>query len=256
MTNHGKHVAFFDVDNTILRGSTIFFLGRGMYQRGFFSKRDISAFVLANLKYRLTGTEKPEEIEKFQNAACEFIGGHNVKEIEAIASEIYDEFVSPALWQGTIDIANQHLANGEEVWLVTATPQDMAVLIAKRLGFTGALGTKAEVIDGTYTGKMNGLLLHGNQKAIAIRDLAEKEGIDLANSFAYSDSHNDFPLLTAVGHPAAINPDTLLQIRAIRDNWPIHDFRRGRAMKAALGPSLARVAAVLTYLSPRRLRSK
>ncbi|CAB4735772.1 unannotated protein [freshwater metagenome] len=256
MADIGKRVAFFDVDNTIIRGSTIFFLGRGMYQRGFFSKRDISAFVLANLRYRLTGTEKPEEIQKFQNAACDFIGGHNVKEIEAIGSEIYDEFVSPALWQGTIDIANQHLVNGEEVWLVTAAPQDMAVLIANRLGFTGALGTKAEVIDGSYTGKMNGLLLHGNQKAIAIKELAAREGIDLANSYAYSDSHNDFPLLTAVGNPAAINPDTLLQIRAIRDNWPIHDFRRGRAFKAAFGPMLARFAAALTYCSPRRLRSK
>jgi HAD superfamily hydrolase (TIGR01490 family) len=227
-----------------------------MYQRGFFSKRDISAFVLANLRYRLTGAEKPEEIEKFQNAATDFIGGHGVKEIEAIGSEIYDEFVSPALWQGTIEIANQHLANGEEVWLVTAAPQDMAVLIAKRLGFTGALGTKAEAINGVYTGKMNGLLLHGNQKAIAIRELAEQNNIDLTNSYAYSDSHNDFPLLTAVGNPAAINPDTLLQIRAIRDNWPIHDFRRGRAVKAMFGPLLARFAAALTYLSPRRFRSR
>lgn len=256
MANSGKRVAFFDVDNTIIRGSTIFFLGRGMYQRGFFSKRDISAFVLANLRYRLTGTEKPEEIEKFQNAATDFIGGHNVKEIEAIGSEIYDEFVSPALWQGTIDIANRHLADKVEVWLVTAAPQDMAVLIANRLGFTGALGTKAEIIDGVYTGKMNGLLLHGNQKAVAIKELANAQGIDLKNSFAYSDSHNDFPLLTAVGNPAAINPDTLLQIRAIRENWPIYDFRRGRAIKAALGPLLARFVAFLTYLSPRRLRSK
>ena len=256
MTNRGKRVAFFDVDNTIIRGSTIFFLGRGMYQRGFFSKRDISAFVLANLRYRLTGAEKQEEIAKFQNAACEFIGGHGVKEIEAIGSEIYDEFVSPALWQGTIEIANQHLANNEEVWLVTAAPQDMAVLIANRLGFTGALGSKAEVIDGIYTGKMNGLLLHGNQKAIAVRELAEKTGIDLENSYAYSDSHNDFPLLTAVGKPATINPDTLLQIRAIRDNWPIYDFRRGRALKALFGPILARFAAVLTFMSPRKFRSR
>jgi HAD superfamily hydrolase (TIGR01490 family) len=256
MTNNGKRVAFFDVDNTIIRGSTIFFLGRGMYQRGFFSKRDISAFVLANLRYRLTGTEKPEEIAKFKDAACDFIGGHNVKEIEKIGSEIYDQFVSPAIWQGTIEIANQHLSNGEEVWLVTAAPQDMAALIAKRLGFTGALGTKAEIENGTYTGRMIGLLLHGTQKAIAVQELAQAHGIDLANSYAYSDSHNDFPLLTAVGNPAAINPDTLLQIRAIRDNWPIHDFRRARALKAFFGPLLARLVAGFTYLSPRRFRSK
>ena len=252
MTNPGKRVAFFDVDNTIIRGSTIFFLGRGMYQRGFFSKRDISAFVLANLRYRLTGAENPDEIKKFQNAATDFIGGHGVKEIEAIGSEIYDEFVSPALWQGTIEIANQHLANGEEVWLVTAAPQDMAVLIAKRLGFTGALGTKAEVIDGVYTGKMNGLLLHGTQKAVAVRELAETTGIDLANSYAYSDSHNDFPLLESVGHPSAINPDAILSLRALAQGWPIHDFRRARFIIKIIGPAVSRLAAAGIWLAPRR----
>ena len=110
-----KRVAFFDVDNTLLRGSSLYFLGRGMYQRGFFSKRDISAFVLANLRYRLTGTENPDEIARVQNAACEFIKGHKVDEILAIGSEVYDEYVSPALWQGTIETANEHLKNGEEV---------------------------------------------------------------------------------------------------------------------------------------------
>ena len=140
-----KRAAFFDVDNTLIRGSTIYFLGRGMYHRGYFTKADISRFVLANLRFRLTGTEKKEEIVIFQNAATSFIGGHNVQEIQKLAQEIYDEFVSPSLWQGTIEIAQQHLADGVEVWLVTAAPEDMATLIAKRLGFTGALGSKAAI---------------------------------------------------------------------------------------------------------------
>ena len=110
-----KRVAFFDVDNTLLKGSTLFFLGRGMYQRGFFTKRDVSAFVLANLRYRLTGKENKSEIERFQNAACEFIKGHDVKKIEIIGNEIYEGYVSPAIWQGTVDIARRHLAQGEEV---------------------------------------------------------------------------------------------------------------------------------------------
>lgn len=254
MTEKATSAAFFDVDNTIIRGSTLFFLGRGMYQRGFFTKRDISTFVLANLRYRLTGTENPEEIAKYQNAACEFIGGHNVKEIIAIGAEVYDQYVSPAIWQGTIEIANQHLANNEEVWLVTATPQDMAEIIANRLGFTGALGTKAETKDGIYTGKMIGSLLHGKEKSVAICELTRQRNIDLKKCYAYSDSHHDIPLLETVGHPAVINPDTLLQIRAIRDNWPIHDFRRARALKATFGPVLARIAAGFTYLSPSRKR--
>jgi HAD superfamily hydrolase (TIGR01490 family) len=247
-----KRVAFFDVDNTILRGSSLFFLGRGMYHRGFFSRREISAFVLANLRYRLTGKENKEEIARIQNAACDFIRGHEVKELELMGQEIYDEYVSPALWQGTIEIANEHLADGVEVWLVTATPVDMANLIAQRLGFTGALGTRAEQEDGKYTGRMLGNLLHGKEKAIAVRALAEAENIDLAHSFAYSDSYHDIPLLETVGNPRAINPDTLLQIRAIRDNWPIHEFRKARSILRFLGPTLGVLGAIGTFFSPRR----
>ena len=251
-----KRVAFFDVDNTLLKGSTLFFLGRGMYQRGFFTKKDISAFVLANLRYRLTGKENKDEIVRFQNAACEFIKGHNVVEIEKIGQEIYEEYVSHAIWQGTVEIAQEHLAKGEEVWLVTATPLDMANLMAKRLGFTGALGTKAETEDGIYTGKMIGNLLHGKEKAVAIKELSQSESFDLKNCYAYSDSHHDIPLLEAVGNPRVINPDTLLEIRAYRDNWPVYDFRRARKLKKLIGPTAGRLAAFASLISPRRLRGK
>ena len=251
-----KRVAFFDVDNTLLKGSTLFFLGRGMYQRGFFTKKDISAFVLANLRYRLTGKENRDEIVRFQNAACEFIKGHNVVEIEKIGQEIYEEYVSPAIWQGTVEIAQEHLAKGEEVWLVTATPLDMANLMARRLGFTGALGTKAETKDGIYTGKMIGNLLHGREKAVAIKELSLSESFDLKNCYAYSDSHHDIPLLESVGNPRVINPDTLLEIRAYRDNWPVYDFRRARKLKKLIGPTAGRLAAFASLISPRRLRGK
>ena len=248
----GKRAAFFDVDNTLIRGSTIYFLGRGMYQRGYFTKKDISRFVLANLRFRLTGKENKEEIARFQTAATDFIGGHNVNEIQTIAEQIYDEFVSPAMWQGTIDIAQNHIANGVEVYLVTAAPEDMAVLIAKRLGLTGALGSKAEIKDGLYTGQMNGPLLHGKEKAVAVRELAEKKGFDLKDCFAYSDSSNDLPLLQCVGHPSAINPDALLGLRAMAEGWPIHDFRRARFIGRAISPIVVRIAALGTWLTPRK----
>jgi len=248
----GKRAAFFDVDNTLIRGSTIYFLGRGMYQRGYFTKKDISRFVLANLRFRLTGKENKEEIARFQSAATDFIGGHNVKDIEAIAQQIYDEFVSPAMWQGTIDIAQTHIANGDEVYLVTAAPEDMATLISARLGLTGALGSKAEIKDGLYTGQMNGPLLHGKEKAIAVRELAEKKGFNLENCFAYSDSSNDLPLLQCVGHPSAINPDALLGLRAMAEGWPIHDFRRARFIGRAISPVVVRIAALGTWLTPRK----
>lgn len=250
-----KRAAFFDVDNTLIRGSTIYFLGRGMYQRGYFTKKDISRFVLANLRFRLTGKENKEEIARFQKSATDFIGGHSVKDIEAIAQEIYDEYVSPAIWQGTIEIAQKHLSSNEEVWLVTAAPEDMAVLIAKRLGLTGALGSKAEIKDGAYTGAMLGALLHGKEKVIAVQDLAQRTGLDLAECYAYSDSHNDLPLLQCVGHPSAINPDAILGLRAMAEGWPIYDFRKARFIGRAISPLVVRLAALVTWLTPRRKRS-
>jgi phosphoserine phosphatase len=132
----------------------------------------------------------------------------------------------------------------------------MANLIAKRLGFTGALGTKAEVKDGKYTGKMIGALLHGKAKATAIKELAKERDIDLKNSFAYSDSHHDFPLLETVGNPCAINPDTLLEIRAYRDNWPVYDFRKARKIKKFFGPIAGRIAASAMLLSLRKRSGK
>ena len=247
-----KRAAFFDVDNTLVRGSTLYFLGRGMYQRGFFTKADISRFVVANLRFRMTGTEKAEVINRFQNAATDFIAGHKVEEILKIGEEIYDEYVSPKLWQGTYDIAHNHLSNGVDVWLVTAAPQDMANIIAEKLGFTGALGSRACVKDGTYTGELDGKLLHGVEKATAVRALAEKRGYQLENCFSYSDSHNDLPLLTAVGHPSAINPDAILRIKALAEKWPIHDFRRARILNRILGPAVSRLAAVPSLLTPRK----
>ena len=235
-------IAFFDVDNTITRGSTLYFLGKGMYNRGFFTKRDIGAWVLANIRFRMTGTEKSEVISRFQKAATDFIGGHDVKEIRIIGEQIYSEFVSPSIWEGTIELAKEHLSSGDEVWLVTASPEDFANLIAERLGFTGAIGTKAEVKDGKYTGNLNGKLLHGKEKAIAITELTKERGIDLKDCFAYSDSHNDLPLLSAVGHPRAINPDAKLRIIAFAQSWPVHDFRRLRWLNRFIGPFISRLA--------------
>jgi HAD superfamily hydrolase (TIGR01490 family) len=251
-----RSAAFFDLDNTMVRGSTLYFLGRAMYQRGFFSKADISKFVVANVRFRLTGTEKPEVIERFQKAATDFIGGHDVKEIYTIAQSVYDEYVSPALIQGTIEIAKKHLSEDTEVWLVTAAPEDMAKLIADRLGFTGALGTKVCIDNGKYVGKLDGKILHGVEKARAVRELAAARGFSLNNCHAYSDSASDFPLLQSVGTPHAINPDARLRIKALAENWEIVDFRKFRKLNRWLGPAVSRFVALGAWLTPRSKRDK
>ena len=245
-------IAFFDVDNTLTRGSTLYFLGKGMYERGFFTKRDIGAWVLANIRFRMTGTEKSEVIARFQKSATDFIAGHKVDEIRKIGEEIYTEFVSPSLWEGTMAIARRHLNAGDEVWLVTASPQDFAELIAEKLGFTGALGTQAETKDGKYTGNLIGPLLHGKEKASAVIKLTNERKINIKECFAYSDSHNDLPLLNTVGHPNAINPDAKLRIISFSLGWPVHDFRRLRWVNRYIGPSVSRIAGFWAYLTARK----
>jgi phosphoserine phosphatase len=117
---------------------------------------------------------------------------------------------------------------------------------------TGALGSKARIENGIYTGSLDGKLLHGAEKAIAIQELAKAHGFELTECYSYSDSHNDIPLLQAVGHPCAINPDAILRIRALAEGWPIHDFRRARFLNRLLGPMVSRFAAIAAWLTPRK----
>ena len=247
-----RNAAFFDLDNTMVKGSALYFLGKAMYRRGFFKKADISKFVVANARFRLTGTEKPDVISRFQEAAEQFLAGHDVHELYTIAESVYDEFISPALIKGTIELANNHLKNDEEVWLVTAASEDLAKLIAEKLGFTGAIGTKVEIIDDKYTGKLIGNILHGVEKARAVRELSAARGFSLNNCHAYSDSASDLPLLRSVGTPHAINPDARLRIVALAEKWQIHDFRRFRVLNRWLGPIVSRIIAVGELRKPRR----
>ena len=143
-----------------------------------------------------------------RNSALSIVQGHRVAELMSIGEEIYDEYMAERIWPGTRALAQAHLDAGQKVWLVTAAPVETATIIARRLGLTGALGTVAESVGGVYTGKLVGEPLHGPAKAEAVRALAAAEGLDLSRCAAYSDSANDIPMLSLVGHPYAINPDS------------------------------------------------
>jgi HAD superfamily hydrolase (TIGR01490 family) len=175
-----------------------------------------------------------------RESALAFVAGKKVAEIVALGEEIYDEEMSARIWSGTHALARLHLEAGQRVWLVTATPVELATIIAGRLELTGALGTVAEATDGVYTGRLVGDVLHGEAKAAAVRNLAAREGLDLAHCSAYSDSINDMPMLELVGRPVAVNPDSALRAEAKRRGWEIRDFRTGRkaariGIPAALG---------------------
>jgi HAD superfamily hydrolase (TIGR01490 family) len=220
--------AFFDVDNTLVQGASIIHFARGLVAKDYLSTRDIVGFAFMQLKFRLTGKESSEDVKRGKRRALSFIEGRSTAELRRLGAEIYDEVISGKIWPGTRALAQMHLDAGQQVWLVTATPVELAQTIAERLGLTGALGTVAESKDGLFTGRLVGDLLHGLGKAHAVRALAAKEGLNLKRCTAYSDSHNDVPMLSLVGTAVAINPDPELREIARIRGWEIRDYRTAR----------------------------
>jgi HAD superfamily hydrolase (TIGR01490 family) len=218
--------AFFDVDNTMMVGASIFHFARGMAARKFFTTSDLIGFAWQQVKFRVGGRET--DVSGHRDTALSFVAGRPVTEIISLGEEIYDELMADRIWTGTRALAQMHLDAGQRVWLVTATPVELAQIIARRLGLTGALGTVAESVDGHFTGRLVGEILHGPAKAHAVRALAVAEGLDLRRCTAYSDSVNDVPMLSAVGTAVAVNPDSELRDIAKARGWQIRDFRTGR----------------------------
>lgn len=241
--------AFFDVDNTLVRGASVFLLAKGLHARGFFDTVMIARGMWWHAWYRIVGKEQATHMNGAREGMLSMIRGARVDEIADAADEIYDELIAERLWPGTVALASQHIAAGHQVWLVTAAPIEVAQLMAERLGLTGALGTRAEHVDGAYTGRLLGDLLHGPAKADAVAALAAEHGLDLAASHAYSDSSNDLPMLDLVGHPNVVNPDRKLRRRAREASWPIREFRTGRRAALVGASSLLGAGALIGTLS-------
>jgi HAD superfamily hydrolase (TIGR01490 family) len=251
--------AFFDVDNTMMVGASIFHFAKGLAARDFFSWRDLARFTARQLRLRLGG-ENPDHMHSSRESALAFVAGKKVAEIVALGEEIYDEEMADKIWSGTQALARLHMEAGQRVWLVTATPVELATIIAKRLQLTGALGTVAESENGVYTGHLVGDVLHGEAKAAAVRALAAREGLDLERCSAYSDSINDLPMLSLVGRPVAVNPDSALRAEAKQRGWEVRDFRTGRkaariGIPAALGVGAA-AGSVAAGLAARRAQQR
>jgi HAD superfamily hydrolase (TIGR01490 family) len=234
--------AFFDVDNTMMMGASLFWFARGLAARKYFTSRDVASFVWQQAKFRIAGSESADDMHTVRDNALAFVAGRPVEEIVQASEEIYDELMADRIWSGTRALAQQHLDAGQRVWLVTATPVELASIIAHRLGLTGALGTVAEVVDGRFTGRLVGELMHGEAKAHAVRAIAEREGLDLGRCSAYSDSSNDLPMLTLVGTAVAVNPDAELRAVARSRGWTVKDFRTGRKAAKITGSTVGAAA--------------
>lgn len=222
--------AFFDLDNTLLRGASAFLFAKAAFERNFVNRRELWRFAWQQFRF-ITRGESAKMLANIQDRAMSMVVGQSAKALEALVGITWNDYVKAKMWPETVRIAQEHIKAGREVWIITASPVQMGSYIAKELGLTGALGTILEVKDGRLTGEFEGRPLHGEQKAKAIKKLAKERGISLKRSYAYSDSHNDLYMLTRVGHPVAVNPDKTLERYAKAAHWKILDFKK-RELKA------------------------
>jgi len=227
----GQRAAFFDLDKTLIPGSSLFLLARGLYDRDYYRVRDILRMGLHQAKYRLQG-ESERGVHETREAALEFVAGRTQDELRQMGREIAEERILPRVYEGITKVIDHHRQAGDLTFLTTASPQELAEIVSDSLEMTGALGTRSEVTpDGRYTGRLEGVgIVHGQAKADAVRELASSAGVDLAESYAYSDSINDLPLLELVGHPHAVNPDADLKAEARRRGWPVYELRSRRPL--------------------------
>lgn len=238
-------IAFFDVDNTLMRGASIYHVGAEAYRRGYVGLRDVLRFAWQQARFLAVG-ENLRHLDTIRERALGLARGRSESDVAELAETIFDSRIERRLWPETVGLAREHLRKGHEVWLITATPTVIANVIARRLGLTGALGTELESIDGRMTGNLRGHVLHGPRKAVAARELAERLGAGLADCWAYSDSRNDIPLLELAGNRVVVNPDAGLLRHATHRGWSVLRLTRSsiRAARRRVRRESVRGAAV------------
>jgi HAD superfamily hydrolase (TIGR01490 family) len=228
----GRAAAFFDLDRTLMTGSSGIYFARAAYETGMITRGRLARDLYENLRFRLRGSTD-ERAENVRHRVGEMIADVPVRDLERLTPRVLAG-VLPRLYREMLERAYRHQEDGLRVYIVTAAMQEMADLLARVLVFDGGVGSRLEVRDGRYTGRAAGPFNYREGKVVAIRELAEGEQIDLASSYAYSDSESDLPMLRAVGHPVVVNPDAELTRIARQEGWEVVRLDRlGRRLKVA-----------------------
>jgi HAD superfamily hydrolase (TIGR01490 family) len=232
--------AFFDLDKTLIEGSSAIHFGRAAYRRGMVTKRQLARDLVANIKFRMRGSTD-EETDALRQRILDSIAGHRVVDLARLGPEMLAGIL-PRAYPEMLEVAWRHQDEGRDVYIVTAASQEMAETMASVFQFDGGIGMRSEVADGFYTGRPAGPFTYREGKAEAIREAAAREGYDLSESWAYSDSESDLPMLRAVGHPVAVNPDTALMRVAREEGWQVMTFDRLRR-RVRIGAAVAGLGA-------------
>ncbi len=226
MTEGLRGAAFFDLDRTIISGSSVFAFGWAAYRAGLIPTRDLVSDTMSAATFLFTGASD-EKTEAVKERVLKAIAGVPVETLVALGEEIIPRLESEVRREarGLIDL---HHDAGRDTYIVSASPVEIVNDFEEAIGMTGGIGTVAEIADGVYTGELAAPFCYGDGKAAAVVALAGERGYDLPLSYAYTDSIGDLPMLEAVGHPVAVNPDRALETVAYHRGWPIVEFSRTR----------------------------
>jgi len=234
------NAAVFDVDNTLVKGSTLYHAAVTLGRAGLVDLSALPRAAFEQYRFRLTANEP--DLDGVRRRALKAIEGLPIARLEEALSGLGERLLARAVFPGSLALVNRHLERGDEVWLATAGPAELARQLAARLGLTGAIGTELEVHEGRCTGALEGPLLHGHAKADAVTRLGLLRGWDLTRVSAYSDSSRDLPLLRCAGLPNVVNPDRKLRRLAAEEGWPVYDTSPKRDNTPLLAGGVALLA--------------
>jgi HAD superfamily hydrolase (TIGR01490 family) len=231
--------AFFDLDKTVIARSSTLAFGRPLMKEGMISKALIVKALYAQLVYHLVGADEAK-MEKMRVALLELTKGWEKEKIQQLARETIADVIDPVIYQEALQLIADHRAAGRRVYIVSSSGEEIVRPLAEYLGVPHFIASRAQVgPDGLYTGELE-FYCYGENKAVAIREHAERYGIDLAESYAYSDSVTDVPMLEVVGHPHAVNPDRELRAHAVERGWTILEFVRPVSLRSKIVSSVPR----------------
>jgi HAD superfamily hydrolase (TIGR01490 family) len=224
--------AFFDLDRTLMAGSSAYHFGRAMYKAGNMSRRQIARDALDQIRFRLQGASDAA-VNVLLDRVLEGIKGQRVVDLARMTPDVLAGIL-PRVYPQMLDVVRSHQDAGRPCYIATAASHPAAQILATALVMDGAFGTKWEIHDGVYTGRLDGPFAYGEGKAQALREFAAEQGIDLSASWAYTDAVSDLPMLEAVGHPVAVNPDVGLAEVARREGWDVLRFEKlGERLRVA-----------------------
>jgi HAD superfamily hydrolase (TIGR01490 family) len=262
----GRVAAFFDLDKTIIASSSTLAFSRPFYQGGLINRRAALRSAYAKLMFVQSGTDA-EQVERLRAHLTTLCQGWDVEQVRSIVEETLHDIVDPLVYAEAAELIREHRTRGHDVVIVSASGEEMVAPIAVLVGATHSAATRMAVADGRYTGEI-AFYCYGDEKATAMRELAAANGYDLAACHAYSDSITDLPMLEAVGHPSAVNPNRALRKVAVQRGWPVLAFSdpvplrakiatpAGGMVVAATAVGLGAVAAGVTWYGIRRRRSR